>query len=347
MIRLKNLILNHKKISIPLILILIVLVVILFPKGEKTILTDTVKKQDVVKTVSVTGKISSENIVNLTFQFGGKLIYLGAKEGDTVEKWQAIASLDKNVLEASFRQAQQDFTAARAASDQYYDGHKNATESYPEKVARTALDATQNKAYDQMMKVQQDLNNSTLYSPIDGILTSSGADTAGVNITALTVFTITDPTSLVFNMDVDETDVGSVRVNQKITTTLDAFPNDPVKLNVDSIDFVSHTTTSGGNAYTVKAKILDDKGYRVGMSGNAEIVVAQKDDVLAVPLSSVIDDEYVYVKVGNGFEKRKVKLGLQSDTLTQVLEGVSEGEVVAVDPSTVPPPSSKKFFGII
>ncbi len=327
---------GHKKISAVVLIALIIIGIIIWPKGGSPVLTEAAKTQDVVKTVSVTGEIDSDNIANLTFQFGGKLVYLGAKEGDTVKKGQAIASLDQNQLQASFRQAQQDFTAAKAASDQYYDSHHNATESYDEKVQRTALDAAQNKAYDQMMKVQQDLNNSTLYSPIDGIVTSTGADAIGVNVTPATVFTVTDPTSLVFNMDVDETDVGQVKNNQNITVTLDAFPNDPVYLTVNSIAFVSHSTTSGGNAFTVKAKVPAGSGYRVGMNGNADIVIARKNDVLTIPSSSILDDNYIYVKNGDKFEKRKVKLGLQSDTLAEVLSGVSQGETVAVDPSTVP-----------
>lgn len=338
----KRLAWGHKKISLVVFIALLIVGFLVWPKGAKPILTEVAKNQDVVKTVSVTGKIDSDSINNLTFQFGGKIIYLGAKEGDSVKKWQAIASLDQNQLQASFRQAQQDFIAAKAASQQYYDNHTNATESNEEKVQRTAIDAAQNKAYDQMMKVQQDLNNSTLYSPIDGILTSMGVNSTGVNVTSATVFTVTDPAALTFNMDVDETDVGSVKSGQDVTVTLDAFPNNPVKLSIQNIAFVSHTTTSGGNAFAVKAIIPSNSGYRIGMNGNADIIVAKKNNVLAIPASSIFDDNYVYVKNDGSFEKRKVRLGLQSDTLAQVLEGVSDGEIVAIDPSTVPQNLIKK-----
>jgi HlyD family secretion protein len=338
----KKLVWGHKKISLVALAALIIIGVILWPKGSKTILTETVKIQDVVRTVSVTGKVDSETSVNLTFQFGGKLIYLGAKEGGSIKKGQAIASLDQNQLQATFRQSQQDFTAAKAASDQYYDSHKNATESYDEKVERTALDATQNKAYDQMMKVQQDLNNSTLYSPIDGILTKTGASVVSVNVTAATVFTVTDPKALNFKMEVDEADIGLLRDGQKVIVTLDSFPDDPLRLTVARIEFVSHTTSSGGNAFYVKAKIPDVKNYRVGMSGNADIIVDRKDKVLAIPLSSVTDDNYVYVSVGKNYEKRKVELGIENDTLAEVKSGVQEGEVVAIDPSSIPKNLIKK-----
>ncbi len=327
---------SHKKISLIILIVLLVLAFFMWPKNPPKVLTQEASYSDVVKTVSTTGKIDSDNTADLSFQSGGKLIYLGAKVGDYVKKGQAIASLDQTQLQASYRQAVQDFTAAKAASDQYYDGHKSTGESYPEKVTRTALDATQNKAYDQMMKVQNDLYNSTLYSPIDGILTRADTQSINVNVLPTTVFTVTDPTSLVFKMEVDESDIGNIKDNQQVEINLDSFPNDTLKVYVDQIDFVSHTTSSGGTAFYVKAKLPQNSAYRVGMSGNADIIVDKKEHVLAIPLSSVTDDNSVYVKVGNKYEKRKVKLGLQSDTLTEVLSGVSVGETVAVDPTSVP-----------
>ena len=143
-------------------------------------------------------------------------------------------------------------------------------------------------------------------------------------------------------MEVDETDIGLVQVGQKVTVTLDSFPNDPLKLTVDRIDFVSHATSNGGNAFYVEAKIPELKNYRVGMSGNADIVVGSKSDALTISSSSIIDEKYVYLKTGKKFEKRMVSLGLESDILTEVKSGLSEGDVVATDPTSVPQNQIKK-----
>ena len=331
----RRLILSHKKVSFPLIIALIAFLFFLFPKNSKSVLTETVSYKDVVKSVSVTGNVDSDNVANLTFQFGGKLIYVGVKPGDTVKKGQAIVSLDQNQLQASFRQAQQDFIAAKAASDQYYDGNKTTAESYAQKVTRTALDAAQNKAYDQMMKVQQDLNNSTLYAPFDGIVTKMDAQQVGLNVITTTTFTITDPSTLNFKMEVDEADIGNIRDGQKVDVSLDAFPDKMLHLSVDKIDFVSHTTSSGGNAYYVKAGLPQDDNYRVGMGGNADIIISSKKHVLSIQ-SSDIDNNYVYVEKNNKFQKRKVQIGLESDTEAEVLSGLNEGDIVALDPTTIP-----------
>lgn len=327
---------GHKKTSLVTLILLIIVCAVVWPKGGKPVLTETAKIQDVVKTVSVTGNVDAYTIANLTFQTPERLSYVGVKLGDVVKKGQAIASLDQTILQATFRQAQQDFVAAKAASQQYYDDHTSGTESDAEKVERTAIDDAQNKAYDQMLKVEQDIAYSTLYSPIAGIVTRMDAQTAGVNITPATTFTVVDPSSLNFKMEVDEADIGQVEIGQNVNVSLDSFPNDNLKLTVSNIDFVSHLTSSGGNAFYVKANLPPNPSYRIGMSGNSDIITAVKYNVLAIQATDVFDNNYVYVKVAKGFEKRKIELGLQNDTQAEVLAGLSEGDTVAIDPSSVP-----------
>lgn len=334
--KLKNIIWGHKIISSVVLIILLIVGFIIFPKGSKPVLTETAQSQDVIKTVSVTGNVDAYTTANLTFQTPEKLAWVGVKLEDTVRRGQAIASLDQTILQATLRQAQQDFVAAKAASQQYYDNNTSGTESDAQKVERTAIDDTQNKAYDQMLKVEQDIAYSTLYSPIAGIVTRMDAQTAGVNITPATTFTVTDPNSLNFKLEVDESDIGSVKVGQSVNVSLDSFPNNNLSLKVDKIDFVSHVTSTGGNAFYVECNLPANSGYRVGMSGNADIIVDARYHTLAIQATDVFDNNYVYVKTAKGFVKTKITLGLQNDTETQVLSGLSEGDVVALDPSSIP-----------
>ena len=329
-------ILTHKKRSLVLGVILIILIFTLIPRNGPNVLTEKVERKNISKTVSVTGDVSANNTVNLTFQTGETLAWVGVNEGDTVVAGQAIASINQTRLQATLRQAQQDFVAAQAASQQYYDDHNNDTESDSEKVQRTAIDAAQNKAYDQLLKVQYDIAHSTIYSPINGIVTRIDARTPGVNVTPSTTFSVTDPTSLYFKMEVDEADIGKVFAGQKVNISFDAFPETNVQLDIDKIDFVSHKTSSGGNAFYVNAPISKFENYRVGMSGNADIIIDEKKDVISIPLSSIFDDNYVYIEKNGKFEKRKVSLGLQSDTDSEVISGLSEGEYVVLDPTSIP-----------
>jgi HlyD family secretion protein len=72
------------------------------------------------------------------------------------------------------------------------------------------------------------------------------------------------------------------------------------------------------------------------MSGNADIIIDSRNNVLSIQSSDIFDNNYVYVKTAKGFAKRKLNLGLQSDTQVQVLSGLSEGDTVAIDPTSVP-----------
>jgi multidrug efflux pump subunit AcrA (membrane-fusion protein) len=139
-------------------------------------------------------------------------------------------------------------------------------------------------------------------------------------------------------MDVDEADVSKIKLGQSVSITLDAYPNSPFTLPITNIDFATHTTSTGGNAYSVQANLPTnpDLAYRIGMQGNADIVTAQETNVISVPISSIFDNNYVYVEKGNLFEKRKITLGIQNNTDSVVEQGLSEGEQVVIDPTQVP-----------
>src|SRR3989337_139404 len=100
--RLLPLIKRYKK---PLALGLIPLFLLLYfllPKNQNATLTATASKNDITKIVSVTGDVAADLTVDLKFQSGEALSWVGVKEGDYVVRGQAIASLDRSKLQASF-----------------------------------------------------------------------------------------------------------------------------------------------------------------------------------------------------------------------------------------------------
>ncbi len=332
---------HHKKLSLVALIIILLIGFLLWPKPAKPVLTESASVQNIEKTVSVTGNIEADNTVNLSFQIPGTLIYLAAKLNDTVKANQEIAGLDQRIAQKNLQTALLTYSGQRNTFDQTI--YNNGGTANPVDAVNDSLKRVlQDNQYDLNKAVAsvelQDLvrQESVLTTPISGIVTRADASTAGVNVTPATVFTITDPNSLNFKMEVDEADIGQVAPGQKVSVSLDAFPNDSLSLTVNKIDFVSHTTTSGGDAFYVQAKLPTDKNYRVGMSGNADIIVASKKQVLTIPESSIFDDTYVYLKSNKSYVKRKVGLGLQSDTLSEVTSGLSSGDIVAVDPSSVP-----------
>lgn len=332
---------KHKKI-LPIALIpILIFGFLVFPKDKNDVPTSTVRNSDVIKLLSVTGKVASENSVNLSFQIAGKVVYLPFRKGDTVSANQTIASLDQRSVQKSIQDELLSYSKQRATFDQTLKDYNASkiSDAVSDTIRRT-LEKNQYDLEKAVLSLELDTlvrEQSFLVSPISGILTRSDISSTGVNAKTTDVFTITDPNSLIFQIDVDEADVGNVIEGQNVDVTLDAFPNDRLSLIVEKIDFVSHTTTSGGNAFTVEARLPESSNYRVGMSGDADIIIDSRRGVLTVSSTSIVDDSFVYVKKGKYFEKRSIGLGLQSDSDVEILSGLSEGEEVATDSNLVLP----------
>ena len=335
---------THKKISIPATAILLLILFALRPKAPTPPATTIVHKGDVTQIVSVSGTVAAKNSVNLTFPIGGTIAWIGVKKGDSVTPGQTIATLDQRTAQKNLQAALISYSLQRNTFDQNIvnnNGIANPTDALNDNMKRILQNNQYNldQAVNSVELVDLARQQAVLSSPIAGLVTRADAVSAGVTATATTVFTITDPTSIVFNMDVDEADVSKITTGQIAKIVLDAYPNDTLSLPITSIDFVSHTTSSGGNAYTVEAQLGANPNYqyRVGMNGNADIITAERVGVLYIPLSSVTDDSYVYVQKPKGkkFVKTKVVLGLQSDTNAEILGGINEGDIVALDPAIV------------
>lgn len=340
---------HHKKTTIAVIIVLIILAFIFRPKSPPPPETQRVQKENLVQSVAVSGSVAALKEADLSFVTSGNLVYLGVKKGDTVTVGQTIAVLDQRTVLKNFQDALLD-----------YDKQRNTFETTKINNAGTLdinnLDirlkgVLQNNQYDLDKAVNsvelQDLarQQTILSSPINGIVTRTDAITAGTTVSPTDVFSVVDPTSLVFSMDVDEADIAKVQKGQKVHVSLDAYPDDTFTYPVSNIDFVSHTTTNGGNAFTVQVNLPASQigKYRVGMNGNAEIITGEADHVLTVPLSSIFDTNAVYVKTAkNTYEKRRVTLGLENDTDAEVKNGLEAGDQVLVDPSQVP--VQKKSF---
>lgn len=292
-----------------------------------------VKKGDIKEELTLSGKINARDKATLQFKIAGKVNWVGIKEGDWVKKGQLIATLDKETLEATLRQAWQDFTAAKAASDKYYDGHKDNSESYDQKIERTALDATQNKAYDSVRIAQENLKSAQLHSPIEGLVVNADPDLAGVNITTLnSSYEIVNPSTIYLKVTADQTEVGGLKEGQKGTIIFDSYPEEKVDGTIESISY-SPTKDETGTVYDVKVTFLNfDNGnykYRLGMTADIDFVMKEKAAALTVPSKYIkADDKGKYVLVGKDKKKTYIKTGIEGNEETEVTNGLSEGDTV-------------------
>ncbi len=329
---------HRKKISAVLIVVIALVIFLLLPKNGGQIETQKVKRQNITESVTTSGKVESKIIATLNFLTSGKLVYIGAKEGDFVKAGQTIAALDARSVQKNLEGTLRNYQIQRNVFDATKQNNQNRTpKSALSEDMKRILENNQYDLEKAVISVElQSLarEQSYLVSPIDGIIIRADKVLPGENVGVTNTYIIVNQDDIIFNIEVDEADIGKISLGTSVKVTLESFPNQTINLTVTKIDFTSHTSTNGGNVFNVEAKLPDNTGYkyRLGMTGDAEIVVSQKPHALIIPIESIANDTYVYVKKGASFEKRKVTLGIQSDTDREVIVGLKEGEEVAVSP---------------
>jgi RND family efflux transporter MFP subunit len=324
-------------------IILFIIIVIFFFIGKSIFFgsknnisnSSVVKRGDIREELALSGEVYAEDHVVLRFETIGRVNWVGVKEGDWVKKGQAIATLDKETLDAALRQAWQNFTAAKAASDKYYDGRKGKSEeSYSEKIERTALDATQNVAYDNVRIAQENLKSAELYSPINGLVVEADPSLAGVNVTALSSasYEVVDPSTVYIKVTADQTEVGELKNGQTGTIIFDSYLDEKIKGTIKDISFAPAKDETG-TVYDVKIIISDannnDYKYRLGMTADVNFVLKENNNTLIIPSEYIKSDgSKKFVLVGKSKKKTFVKIGIESEQNTEIVEGLSEGDKV-------------------
>jgi len=190
----------------------------------------------------------------------------------------------------------------------------------------------------------ENLRKTNYVSPIDGVLIKLEAKkgetvlAGDVNAENSTIMTIADTSTILADLRVDEADIANVHINQSALIFVSAYPRMPVKGKVISIAHSARADEQGHGKY-FKVNVLLENNDKLklysGMSVRGELVVAQKDTELRIPLGALRSDDihsFVWV-VENGMATRKdVTLGLSSDLFQEILSGLNHNDQVIIGP---------------
>lgn len=295
--------------------------------------TATVTRGEVKETISISGKVVADKQAVVNFQTAGKVAYVGVKAGDKVKAGQYLMSLDTGDLDTAARIAYNQYLSAEANAKKIEDDVKNhdTDENFATKNIRINAQTTRDIAYDNWQQSIKNVQKAVIYAPFEGYATavtvSAAGDTAGVTDGV----TIVAPGGLHFEGEVDETDVAKVTVGQPVEVTLDAFEGKTFAANISKIGFASRLSSTGANVYPVELTFQDPnaaQSLRLGMNGDANIILATAQNVLKLPIEAVADG-YVYQN-DEKQTKKKVVTGLEGENDIEIKEGVSEGEKVII-----------------
>lgn len=283
------------------------------------------------ETLELSGKVTADSLATLRFPTGGLLTYLGAKEGDSVKKWQTIASIDTRQLQKTLEQKLNLYSIQRATFDQTVDDNDNSVPAGDLGRELTRLLAKNQYQLENTVKdveyLDLSLKLSRLSSPISGILVSSPVQTSGVNVLPTDGWTVVDPTSLYFSADLDETDLKRVDIGQTVEITLDAYPDQKYESVISSIAYTPKETTTG-TVYELKLALPESArpNLRLGLNGTATIIITAKEDVLRLPSSALTFEgskSTVLIKDGEHYLPREVEIGIENDGFVEITKGVS------------------------
>ena len=311
-------------------------------KAKFTIETSEIKKGKLIESISASGEIKADKYANMSFPTSGKISWLGVKEGDSVRKWQGLASLDRTPLDAAYQQARSNLRKYEANLDYVHDSlkGKEKTETYAERNTRTTAETSHDYYHDALRTAEYNLKNAVLVAPFNGIVTNFAEGISeGINISfSTTVFSVVDPKTIYFDADVGETDVTKLKVGQKASIKLDAYPDEEIEAKIERIGFESITTSTGGTGYKVRISLPenDNMKFRLGMNGDVNFIIDEKENVITVPQTAIGeegDTSYVWI-IDSSSRARKtlVETGSSSIDEIEIKSGLEEGEIIIIRP---------------
>ena len=256
----------------------------------------------------------------------GELAVLSVKEGDTVSDGQVFGSFDADSITTQIENARTTVENARLGVENARLTLKNAQDSLEDYTITSTIDGT-------VIEKNLDVGDN-----IDG--TNSTASSVSGSVTYPAV--IYDLSGLTFDLPIDELDIRKIQPGQEVEITSDAIEGQTFTGRVDKVN-INGVTANGVTTYPVTVRVDDPQGFYPGMNVSAKIIVEKSGQGLCVPIEAVdrtdggsvmlpgpdaVYDENGTLLSPGTIETRKVTLGRNNDTYIEILDGLSEGDVV-------------------
>ena len=335
-------------------------------KKEEKVSFETIKveKKNIHTSITATGTIEPVTSVTVGTQVSGIVSKLYVDYNSVVKKGQVIAELDRtnliselNTAKANLASSESSMAYEKANYNRYKtlydkglvsaDEYESAQLSY-----RKAMEDVNTKR-ESVKKAQTNLGYATITSPIDGVVLSKSVEegqTVAASFNTPELFSIAqDLTDMRVIADIDEADIGGVKEGQRVSFTVDAFPDDHFEGQVTQ---VRQQATTESNVVTYEVVISapnKDLKLKPGLTANVTIFTMEKNDVMAVPskalrfipteallekgqtISDCEGDHKVWTLENNTFKAHKVEIGTSNGVMTEIISGIPEGMEILTD----------------
>jgi HlyD family secretion protein len=364
----------------------IVVVANMQSRREKTVkvTVDKAKRQDLTSIISASGEVKPKKNINISAQVPGRIIKIGVVEGQEIKAGDFLLKLDSTQYEANadrdqnfIRAANADLIQAEARLLRDKGSYDRQQKLFDEELismdqvemAKAQFDVStaqvnairfQIKQAEASLKSTLDnLAKTTYGSPIDGVITSLRVEEGEVaiigtmNNPGTVLLTIADLSVMEVEVEVDETDVIGVVLGQAARIRVDAFPETVFEGKVTEIGSSALQQSTAGVS-TQESKdfkvvvTLENPSQKLkpGLSASADIVVAEKKQALAVPISSLVlrdkegaapdaavkEEEGIFVVEGSRVKFIPVAKGITGGMMIEITSGLADGQELVTGP---------------
>ena len=320
-----------------------------------------VAEGDIATNITATGTIEPVKTVDVGTQVSGIVKKLYVDYNSVVKKGQVIAELDRTNLISDLNSAQANLRTAQIELDYQKKNYARYAElKQKDLVSTSEYDvALENyrKAQENVKVAQQSVSRSktnlgyaTVYSPIDGVVISKAVEegqTVASGFSTPTIVKIAkDLTDMQCIAKVDEADIGGVKEGQRVTFTVDAFPDDVFSGTVKQVRQSGVTTNNVVTYEVVISAPNADLKLKPGLTANVTIYTLERSGVMSVPsaalrftpepslmgkkyeIKDVEADKKLWTLDGTVLTAHKVEVGVSDGSRTEIISGLEEGTSV-------------------
>ncbi len=328
-------------------------------KEEISFETVAVAPANIMNSITATGTIEPVTSVTVGTQVSGIVSKLYVDYNSVVKKGQVIAELDKTNLMSQLNTAKTQLATAQSQLNYqttnfnryktlYQKGLVAADEYDNAKLSYTQAKEQVASAKEEVQRAQTNLGYATITSPIDGVVLSKSVEegqTVAASFSTPELFKIAqDLTNMQVVADVDEADIGDVKEGERVSFTVDAYPDDTFEGTVKQVRQEATTTNNVVTYEVVISAPNADLKLKPGLTANVTIYTAERKGVLSVqskalrftPQKETVGKMKIVDQTGNAKNKvwtiegknivaHKVNIGMTDGTNTQILNGISAG----------------------
>ena len=334
--------------------------------------TAVVTRGEISESITATGTIEPVTEVEVGTQVSGIIDKIYADYNSVVTKGQLIAEMDRVTLQSEVASQRAAYNGAKAEYEyqqKNYERNRGLHEKqlisdtdyeqsvYNYEKAKSNYESSQAS----LAKAERNLSYATITSPIDGVVINRAVEegqTVASGFETPTLFTIAaDLTQMQVVADVDEADIGGVEEGQRVSFTVDAYPNDTFEGTVTQIRLGEDSSTSSGSSTSSTVVTYEvvisapnpDLKLKPRLTANVTIYTLDRKDVLSVPAralrftperpligeNDIVKDcespHNLWTREGNTFTAHPVTVGISNGINTEIISGISEGATIVTE----------------